>query len=95
METEADQPSARLVEQRIRNRIIESLELAASFEVQQQYERDVPIAYVPGEVLNQWGGQFPTRAGAGPPSVRHLLDRGDGRSPPGRADARSCLERDA
>lgn len=49
--------SERLIEQRVRNRIIEYLELAASFEDQQQYEREVPIAYVPYEVINQWGDQ--------------------------------------
>jgi hypothetical protein len=57
--TDAEQPSKRLVEQRIRNRVIEYLELAASFEEQQQYERNVPIAYVPGEVIDQWGDNFP------------------------------------
>lgn len=59
MGTDAEQPSARLVEQRIRNRVIEYLELAASFEEQQRYERNVPIAYVPGEVINQWEDNFP------------------------------------
>jgi hypothetical protein len=49
--------SERLIEQRVRNRIIEYLKLAASFEEQQQYERHVPIAYVPYEVINQWGDQ--------------------------------------
>lgn len=49
--------SDRLIEQRVRNRIIEYLELAASFEDQRRYERDVPIAHVPYEVINQWGDQ--------------------------------------
>jgi hypothetical protein len=49
--------SERLIEQRVRNRIIEYLELAASFEEQRRYEQDVPIAYVPYEVINQWGDQ--------------------------------------
>lgn len=44
----------RLIEQRVRNRIIEYLELAASFEEQRRYERAVPIAHVPYEVINQW-----------------------------------------
>lgn len=46
--------SDRLTEQRVRNRIIEYLELAASFENQRRYEQDVPIAHVPYEVINQW-----------------------------------------
>lgn len=49
-----DKPSRRVVEQRVRNRIIEYLELASSFEAQQVYERDVPIVHVPYEVINQW-----------------------------------------
>jgi hypothetical protein len=49
-----DKPSRRVVEQRVRNRIIEYLELASSFEAQLQYERDVPIAHIPYEVINQW-----------------------------------------
>lgn len=47
-------PSGRVVDQRIRNRIIEYLEVAESFEVQRKYERDVPIVHVPYEVINQW-----------------------------------------
>jgi hypothetical protein len=50
----SDQPSDRVVEQRVRNRVIEYLEVTASFEAQQEYERDAPIAYVPYEVINQW-----------------------------------------
>jgi hypothetical protein len=50
-------PSGRLVEQRVRNRIIEYLELASSFEAQREYERNVPIAHVPYEVINQWDDQ--------------------------------------
>jgi hypothetical protein len=49
-----DKPSRRVIEQRVRNRIIEYLELASSFEAQQEYERDVPIEPVPYEVINQW-----------------------------------------
>ncbi len=47
------------MEQRVRNRIIEYLELAASFDEQQSYERNVPIAHVPYEVMNQWEDNFP------------------------------------
>jgi hypothetical protein len=49
-----DEPSRRVVEQRVRNRVIEYLELASSFEEQQEYERNVPIAHIPYEVINQW-----------------------------------------
>jgi hypothetical protein len=49
--------SNRLIEQRVRNRIIEYPELAASFEDQRRYERDAPIAHVPYEVINQWDDQ--------------------------------------
>lgn len=54
-----DEPSRRVVEQRIRNQIIDYLELAASFEAQQEYERSVPIAHVPYEVINQWQDSVP------------------------------------
>ena len=49
-----DKPSRRVVDQRVRSRIIDYLELARSFEAQQEYERDVPIAHIPYEVINQW-----------------------------------------
>ncbi|WP_345267345.1 hypothetical protein [Nocardioides nanhaiensis] len=52
--------SNRLIEQRIRNRIIEYLGLAASFEAQREYEREVPIAHIPYEVINQWEDQVRT-----------------------------------
>lgn len=42
------------MEQRVRNRVIEYLELASSFEEQEEYERNVPIAHIPYEVINQW-----------------------------------------
>lgn len=35
------------------------LALAASYGAQQEYERTVPIAHIPYEVINQWGDQFP------------------------------------
>jgi hypothetical protein len=46
--------SPRIVEQRMRNRVIETLELAGSFQQQQEYARAVPIAYVPHEVIAGW-----------------------------------------
>lgn len=55
--TSADKPTRRLVEQRVRNRIIEYLELASSFEQQVDYQRNVPIANVPAEMVEQWADQ--------------------------------------
>ncbi len=49
-----DTPSRHVVEQRVRNRIVEYLELASSFEAQLEYQRNAPIAYVPSELINQW-----------------------------------------
>lgn len=46
--------SNRLIEQRVRNHIIDYLELASSFEDQRQYEQDAPMVHVPYEVINQW-----------------------------------------
>ncbi len=62
-------PSERVVEQRIRNRVIECLDLAASFEVQRQYEMDVPIEHVPYEVINMWEDYFPQH----PPGGAEIL----------------------
>lgn len=54
------QPSRRVVDQRIRNRIIEYLELAASYEAQLAYEKAVPFLHVPYEVINQWDDWVPS-----------------------------------
>jgi hypothetical protein len=43
-----------VVQQRIRNRIIEYLTLAASFDQQRTYQAAVPAISVPNEVINQW-----------------------------------------
>jgi hypothetical protein len=43
-----------IVIQRIRNRIIEYLELASSFDDQSAYQAAVPYINVPNEVINQW-----------------------------------------
>jgi len=51
---EEARPSRRIVAQRVRNRIIEYLELAASFEDQITYQRNAPNISVPNEVINQW-----------------------------------------
>lgn len=56
---EAERPSDRVIEQRVRNSLIEYFELASSFGAQQEYERDAPIAYVPYEVIEQWADWVP------------------------------------
>jgi hypothetical protein len=50
----SDTPSERIVQQRLRNRIIESLELAASIEDQHEYQRRVPFVDVPTQIINRW-----------------------------------------
>ena len=50
----SEQPSERVVQQGIRNRVIEYLELAASFEEQRDYQGAAPIADVVNEVVNQF-----------------------------------------
>jgi len=51
-----DRPSKQVVMQRGRNRIIEGLETASSFDAQREYQRRVPI-HVPHEIINGWGDQ--------------------------------------
>lgn len=53
------EPSPRLVAQRVRNRIIEYLELTSSFEAQRAYRERVPIADMPSEIINQWEDWVP------------------------------------
>lgn len=52
-------PSQRVVEQRVRNRLIEYLELAASFEDQTTYQAGAPMVHVPSEIINQWADWSP------------------------------------
>ncbi len=54
-----DRPSGRVLEQRVRNRVMEYLALAASYEEQQQHEAAAPIVHAPDEVINQWEDNFP------------------------------------
>jgi hypothetical protein len=49
--------SRTLLDQRIRNRIIEYLQIASSYEEQLRYEARVPIADVPAEIICQWSDQ--------------------------------------
>lgn len=49
-----------IVQQRIRNRIMEYLEIAASFSEQRRYADLVPQVNVPYEVINQWQDWVPS-----------------------------------
>lgn len=52
-------PSPDVVAQRVRNRIIEYLELASSAEDQIDYQANAPFIYVPREIINQWEDWVP------------------------------------
>ncbi len=47
-------PSLQIIQQRTRNRIIDYLECASSFEEQREYAAAVPIAHVPSEMICGW-----------------------------------------
>jgi hypothetical protein len=49
-----DNPSQTVIAQRVRNRVIEYLGTASSYEEQREYERNAPISHVPSEMINQW-----------------------------------------
>jgi hypothetical protein len=49
-----DHPSEQVVLQRIRNRVIEVLEIAASYEEQMRYQAKVPYINVPDELCSMW-----------------------------------------
>jgi len=49
-----DTVAARLVKQRVRNRLIEYLTLASSFDKQREYQTSAPTISVPNDVINQW-----------------------------------------
>ena len=51
--------STRVLEQRVRNRVIEYLELVGSYERQIEYSWKVPLASVPHEVITQWEDWVP------------------------------------
>jgi hypothetical protein len=52
------EPSGQVVRQRIRNRIVEYLELASSCDAQRAYQTAVQVS-VPNEVINQWEDWVP------------------------------------
>lgn len=49
-----DDPSPMLLAQRVRNGLNCYFEIVSSYEEQQAYERNVPIAHVPTEVICMW-----------------------------------------
>jgi hypothetical protein len=49
----SEPPSRRVVDQRVRNRVIEWLELASSFSDQRQVAQFSPVS-VPNEMINSW-----------------------------------------
>jgi hypothetical protein len=49
-----DTPSKIILSQRVRNRIIEYLQVASSFQDQLEYQIAVPYVSVPGEMIEQW-----------------------------------------
>jgi hypothetical protein len=60
MTTADDNPSRRVVGQRVRNRVIEYLELASSFDDQLEYERVAPdFVPIPEEIIEQWNDWVP------------------------------------
>ena len=62
------EPSKQLILQRVRNRIIEYLEFASSFDDQREYQAAVPVC-VPTEIIAQWEDsvQDPNDPQFGPP----------------------------
>lgn len=55
-----DRPSDRIVEQRVRNRLIEYFELASSYIAQAEYAAAAPpYVHVPYEVIEQWEDWVP------------------------------------
>ncbi len=53
-----DKVSKVVIEQRVRNRIIEYFKLASSEENLLQYQNNVPIAQVPSELIEEWSTYF-------------------------------------
>lgn len=53
------EPPKEVVERRVRNRIIDYLELMTSQEDQEEYQRKVPYVNIPSELINQWEDWVP------------------------------------
>ena len=56
-----DMVSKQLIFQRVRNRIIEYLEVASSFDEQRKYQKAVPFVSVPSEMINQFEDSVPNK----------------------------------
>jgi hypothetical protein len=54
MSTSSPRPSERVLLQRVRNHLIDYLEIAASFQAQQEFQAQSPQLHVATEVLEQW-----------------------------------------
>lgn len=60
----ADRPPKEVVEARIRNRIMEYLQLVSSAAQQKDYQRRVPDVNVPTELICSWEDWMPVEEGA-------------------------------
>jgi len=67
----APEPNPMVVQQRVRNRIIEVLQDFASFDRQRDYASKVPYISVPNELLEEWRGWFEPCRFAPPVFNRH------------------------
>ncbi len=54
MSTSSPRPSERVLLQRVRNHLIDYLEIAASFQAQQEFQAQSPQLHVTTEVIEQW-----------------------------------------
>ncbi|MBC3875968.1 hypothetical protein [Undibacterium flavidum] len=54
MSQQTTRPSERTLLQRVRNQLIDYLEIAASFQAQQDFQTQAPQTHVATEVLEQW-----------------------------------------
>ncbi|MFA9273840.1 MAG: hypothetical protein ACEQSE_03110 [Candidatus Aquirickettsiella gammari] len=54
MSQQTTRPSERVLLQRVRNQLIDYLEIAASFQAQQEFQTQAPQTHVATEVLEQW-----------------------------------------
>tara|TARA_R110002072_G_scaffold302990_1_gene490777 strand:+ start:454 stop:864 length:411 start_codon:yes stop_codon:yes gene_type:complete len=55
-----DPASYQVVQRRVRNRLIEYFEMAASFDEQSKYQLEAPQVHVPHEVINQYEDWVPS-----------------------------------
>ncbi len=60
----ADRPPKKVVDARIRNRVMEYLQLVSSAAQQKDYQRCVPDVNVPTELICSWEDWMPVQEGA-------------------------------